>query len=332
MHNDFYGASDQPAFSYLEFGSIDLNKGGKHVWDFRLHQQAYDWFMHARYSNDLITYVSLCERVGSATPLEITDAYRSGVHHPDDFAVNFGKLCAVAVMRRRSNKASFFELGQTLFGCIEGMEFCQKIIGSLDLDFPYFPLDKIQWQGVDISGFFNRLAVLMHARYDVKTSDVMPKSDLPLDVFFAKGVTLLYALREPSQLLEMLNSGKIALFDYSFAMDGPQEMTLGTGKQIVYLAYEDCEKLLKETGKQLLVRRSRSNYDTSNKRLFVEGVFGDEQILREYIELEARIRTAVAAKRHVREYDAVLFNGPNTRYGDWIQLADYVNETIAHKA
>jgi hypothetical protein len=324
MYNKFYGANEQPAFSYLEFGSIDLDKGKKHVWDFRLHQQAYDWLMHARYSNDLITYMKLSERIGSASPHEITDEYKKGIHHPDDFAVNFGKLCALAIMSGTSENASFFELGQTIFGCIEGMEFCQKIINKLDLDFPYLLLDKVQWLGVDISDFFNRLAVLMHSRYDVKTSDIVQKSDLSADVFFAKGVTLLYAVREPLQLLDMLSYGKISLFDYSFAMDGPQEMTLGTGKQIVYMAYEDCKKQMGEGGKLILVRRSRSHYDASSNRIFVDCVYGDERHCREYIELDSRIRSAVAVQCHVSEYNDVLFNGINFQ-DDWLLLEEYVD-------
>lgn len=327
MNNKFYGTNEQPAFSYLEFGSIDMQKGKKHVWDFRLHQQAYDWLMHARYSNDLITYMKLCERIGGASPNEIADEYLGGIHHPDDFLVNFGKLCALAVMSATSEKVSFFELGQTLFGCIEGMEFCQKIIRALDLDFPYLSLEKVHWRGVDISDFFNRLAVVMHARYDVETSDSEQKTELPADVFFAKGVTLLYAIREPLQFRDTLNFGELSLFDYSFAMDGPQEMTLGTGKQIVYLAYDDCKKQLEESGKQLYVRRSRSNYDASSNRVFIDGVFGDERHCRKYIELDTRIRTAVAAQVPVSEYSKVLFNGSSFGMDDWVQLADYIDAT-----
>lgn len=327
MNNKFYGTNEQPAFSYLEFGSIDLHKGKKHVWDFRLHQQAYDWLMHARYSNDLITYMKLCERVGIASPHEIADEYKGGIHHPDDFLVNFGKLCALAVMSSTPENVSFFELGQTLFGCIEGMEFCQEIIRDMNLDFPYLSLEKVHWQGVDISDFFNRLAVVMHARYDVETSDSVKNLKLPADVFFAKGVTLLYAIREPMQFCDILNFGNLSLFDYSFAMDGPQEMTLGTGKQIVYLAYDDCRRQLNASGKQLYVRRSRSNYDALSNRVFIDGVYGDERSCRKYIELDNRIRTAVASQSHTGEYDTLLFNGSGFDLDDWVHLADYIDAT-----
>jgi len=327
MYNKFYGTNEQPAFSYLEFGSIDMQKGKKHVWDFRLHQQAYDWLMHARYSNDLITYMKLRERIGMASLSEIAEEYREGIHHPDDFLVNFGKLCALAVMSGASGKATFFELGQTIFGCIEGMEFCQEVIRAMDLDFPYLSLEKVRWRGVDISDFFNRLAVLMHAGYDVETSDSVQKAELAADVFFAKGVTLLYAIREPSQLCDTLNYGKLSLFDYSFAMDGSQDMTLGTGKQIVYLAYDDCKKHLEESGKQLYVRRSRSNYDASNNRIFIDGVYGDEWNCRKYIELDTLIRTAVEAQNAAGGYSTVLFNNSSFGVSDWAHLSDYVAAT-----
>jgi hypothetical protein len=331
MHSGFYGTEKPNAFSYLEFGSIDLDKGQKQVWDFRMHQQAYDWLMHARYSNDLMTYLKLGERVGSAPPGEIAAAYRAGIHHPEDFLSHFGKLCALAALDGRASRASFFELGQTLFGCIEGMAFCRKILRSLNLDFKAASLKKVRWIGVDISDFFNRFAVLLHPGYDVRTSGRVAPSDIPADVFFAKGVTLLYALRTASQLADMMDYGRICLFDYSFAMDSPQEMILGTGKPVVYLSYGDCRRALRERGKELWVRRSRSHFDARNRRLFVTAAAGEAPLLERFMELEARARAEVASRPHAGEYHAVLFAGLDSGRDDWLRLPEFLRECGARR-
>lgn len=326
MYDKFYGTSETPAFSYLEFGSIDMRKGKKHVWDFRLHQQAYDWLMHARYSNDLVTYMKLSEDVGHATAGEIVEGYKNGIHHQDDFMVNFGKLCALTVMAGGLERLSFFELGQTLFGCIEGMEFCCKVMASMQLNFHPPVLDQVLWLGADISEFFNRLAVLMHPRYQIKTSDTPHNFDLPADVFFAKGVTLLYAIEEPSQLWEMLNKGKISLFDYSFSLGGPQILTLGTGKRVAYLAYDDCKEELARSGRTLLVRRSRSNYDAAANRVFLDCVYGTEEYCNRYVELESGTIRKVAAQFEDHDYGEVLFKGSTRRMDSWIPLEAFVSE------
>ncbi len=52
----YYRNEKETAISYVEFGSIDLLLGKKNVWDFRLHDKAYDWLMLSRYANDLVTY------------------------------------------------------------------------------------------------------------------------------------------------------------------------------------------------------------------------------------------------------------------------------------
>ena len=125
----FYGTNNTTNITYLEFGEIDLVQGKKTIWDFRMHQKAYDWLMLGRYANDMVTYMRMNEQLGRMPISEIMQIYRDEVHHPNDLFLNLGKLCALAIVRDCSpdQELSFYELGQTIYGCIEGMVFCQNL-------------------------------------------------------------------------------------------------------------------------------------------------------------------------------------------------------------
>ena len=170
--NAFYGTSDQASLSYLEFGAIDLARGTKAVWDFRTNQKAYDWLMLARYANDMAAYLDMIEAVEAGRVLDALETYRREVHHHDDFSVNLGKLLAVTVCSRKNSHPVFFELGQTLFGCIEGMECCRTMATALKIHNSFPDLKDIIWYGVDISRLFNRFAVRMHPGYSVTVGKI----------------------------------------------------------------------------------------------------------------------------------------------------------------
>jgi hypothetical protein len=49
-----YGCATHECLSFLESGKVDLKNCKKTVYNFKLHQKAYDWFMLARYANDIL--------------------------------------------------------------------------------------------------------------------------------------------------------------------------------------------------------------------------------------------------------------------------------------
>ena len=90
--------SNSIAFSYLEFGSIDPSLGKKTVDDFRTNAKAYDWLMHARYSNDLFAYHKMIQGLCSNDFNDITDIYANEIHHADDFVFNLNKIMALELV------------------------------------------------------------------------------------------------------------------------------------------------------------------------------------------------------------------------------------------
>jgi hypothetical protein len=323
----FYGTGSQSALSYLEFGSIDLAAGKKQVWDFRLDQKAYDWLMLARYANDLAAFLELTEKLGKVAGRDLINLYRAEVHHPDDASLNLAKLTALAVAqppKGKRNHASFLELGQTLFGCIEGMQFCNALLHNLRIAFPRVDLARTNWRGVDISPLFNRLALQMHAGLRVSTRERISEFKGTSDVFFAKGVTLLYAVRSPRQLVELLDRGRLAIFDYSFSLDGAQQLTLGTGKQISYFPLADFCRELSKSRKRLFVRKGRSKADATTQRVFVDCVYGEERMCQRFLALDGSVRRELAARKQKKPEAALLLETTPDGQAQWVPIEEFV--------
>ena len=315
----------QSTVSFLEFGSIDLEKGSKAVWDFRLDDKAYEWFMLARYMNDLTAYEDMCAALsqGQGGIEQAAKIYKKEVHHPDDASLNLSKLCALSTAASME-KASFFELGQTLFGCIEGMAFIQRLFEHLEISLFRLDLKNVRWFGVDISDLFNRVSAKLHTGYSVQTWGDLSCCTEQTDVFFAKGVTLLYAVESASQMIRMLKQGRCAVFDYSFSLCGEQRTTIGTGKSVTYLDYYDFLRESIGCGRRYYVRRDKCRCDRITKRIFVDGLFAEEDVCRKFIAADSDARHKLAAVEKHKPAMSLFCDLTGSGMLDWILLDDYI--------
>lgn len=109
--------------SYLEFGALDTNGLQKVIWDLKEGDKAYEWYMAARYLNDLLGYRRLAQQIGKVTLNDVVSYYRKEIHHQNDISIHLGKLIALDVLKQSDDLVSYFELGSTLMGCIEGIAF-----------------------------------------------------------------------------------------------------------------------------------------------------------------------------------------------------------------
>ena len=94
--NDFGDSPSGGLYSFLEFGSIDLKSGKKEVYDFKLQQTAYDWFMLGRYSQDLLVYSSLIEGLKQKSQISL-EPYFKKIHHKEDLHLNFLKFVSMEI-------------------------------------------------------------------------------------------------------------------------------------------------------------------------------------------------------------------------------------------
>ena len=323
--NKYYGTNDNSSVSYLEYGSINLSNSSKQVWDFRLHDKAYDWLMHARYSNDIYAYLKMNEFIGLNKLEESLDLYNLEIHHKDDGLVNLNKLIATITSNKykKQKTLSFFELGQTLFGCIDGMEFSKNLLNHLEIDFNEINLKNIEWKGVDISDFFNRMSKVMHSNYNIETfNEISGIQSIP-EIFFAKGVTLLYACDNILSLYEVIDKGRISLFDYSFSLDGEKKIVIGTGKQVRYLDINNFLKILPSKDKTFYINKNNSFLDEKNKRIWIDCIYAENDLADNFILNEHKIKKQLFKKlSNVKKAKRLLSNND---LSEWIPLDKFIN-------
>ena len=318
----FYGTEESSTFTYLEFGEINMDTGKKAVWDFRLHQQAYDWLMLSRYANDILAYHKMGPLVDAGDDGAACELYAQEVHHEDDASVSLAKLIGLVATQQEGKASSLYELGQTLFGCIDGMELYQQWLQRLGVPLTPLSLKDVAWYGVDISEMFNELSVLMHQDYTVNT--MTDPVDLPdqLDVFFSKGVTLLYAVRDLNQLFETLETGRIAVFDYSFTVSDSEDTTIGSGKTVRYLNLAAFLEKLKTKDRILYVKTQTSRFDSKTGRVWLDCVYAEPSLVEAFAALDTRVRRDFSNKLSgIKQVDRFV---NNDREPEWVPVQHFL--------
>ncbi len=297
--------SDTPnALTFLEFGAINLKTNSKSIWDFRLHQEAYDFFMLARYMKDLMIFRKLAAgndalEAGLAT-------YQAGVFTKDLYN-SFTKLAALHVCAADC-APTFVELGSTLMGCIDAMRYLQSIGGRCDPHFSDLDLRSVEWRGIDISQLLNDVAEAIYPSYPIKTYLSHQLFHDSTDVFFAKGVSLLYAFDSAAEFADYLARSQIAIFDYSFSISQQQSEILGTGKPVTYLSLPEVLQHSSSAG-QLFFDRATLTVDHAKRRIRTLCYFGSDEHVTRVVAEETRLRDIVAARLSDESQRALLYYG-----------------------
>lgn len=313
-NKEFYGTDKPTCVTYMEFGEIDQVGIKKNIWGFKLHQKAYDWFMLARYSNDILAIRKMQKLLKSGKAQECKDLFWKEIHHKDELCIAFGKLAALYAVNQNSNP-SFFELGQTLFGCIDAMEFAQEL-----LDDKYkMNLKNVEWLGVDISEMFNELAKVYYNEYKIQTAT--KKEDLPnkWSVFYSKGITLLYVVRKLKEFYDYINSSDCAYFDYSFSLKGNQDTTIGSGKNVRYLDLNEFLNTYKDNigNKEVYVNTKVSRKIPEKNQIWIEFFIGDEKATSRFLEFENNVYSSLGE-----------FKGSDIFVDDyhksWVKLEEFI--------
>lgn len=323
----FYGDERPKALTYLEFGEINLEKQRKTVWEFQLHQKAYDWIMLPRYMNDILAYQDMLKVLGTVPDQAIFDIYNREVHHADDVSTHLSKLLGLAVTPNKSHIPSFYELGQTLFGCIDGMMFCQNLLKAKGIGFPFIHLKEVQWYGVDISEMFNRIAGVIHSDYHIATmtdSALLPKA---VDVFFAKGISLLYVVRDIKQFFATIEKGECSIFDYSFSLADLVDTTIGSGKTVRYLPIEEFLQAYAGQDRKMFVNEQNSRYIPETDRLWLDCIYASEDVCAEYTAMDARIRRELAEQFANVDNATRFLNGRQAT--QWVPVGEFIERIRA---
>lgn len=310
---NYYGTSKNQSQSYLEFGSKNLKSSKKNIWDYKTDQGAYDLFMVARYSRELIAYKDCLDLFKRKKLKNIKKIYEEDVH-TKDFLNSLLTWSALTLFKKQNLKTSFFEIGFTLFGCIESHELCRAIVKKGP------NINSVNYSGTEISKFISEMALSLHSKYIVSYQLTNKKINYKGGVFFAKGVTLLYAIKKANELFRFIDNSNIAIFDYSFSLNGKdQHETLGTGKEVVYLDIKKIFPLIKKSKKILLIRKSDLIINKKKNRIRCYFLWGRENLLKEYL-IEANKNLLTARKNAGSTLFDIMTNKYQIKPSD-----DYIN-------
>jgi hypothetical protein len=321
LNEEHYG-SDTDTFSYLEFGGISPAAGRKKVYDFYTHAKAYDWFMLGRYANDLRAYVEMASAFKRGENASSASLYRAEVHHADDLSSHLSKGLALGLFR----DPSFLELGQTIFGCIEGIEACRGLLQSLA---PGGPMvcdpATVSWNGKDISRFFNVLAVQLHHGYNVRTSDSWSDLSTDYSLFFAKGVTLLYAVRTVEDFFDLVGKAEFSIVDYSLSLGGSRHGPLGTGKEVCYLGATEFLAALERQSREFWVRESTLKVHPEEGRVYFEGCYGGGETQQEFRSVDKAMREKIDIEM---EQARAFFPHAAKDFCRWVPLKEVLTRAL----
>jgi hypothetical protein len=257
--------------SYLDFGMT--RRGKRTCYDYREGQQAYDLFMGARYLNDLIAY---------------REGRPEAVYHPEDVRDNLRKYTALSVCRQSGAQLVYYEIGSSVMGAIDALNY---------LDQQYRELDTrtVLWCGVDNSHFMNAMAQYTHEDYDLRLSETV--APVRCDLFFAKGVSLLYSIHTEELFADVLTQSRVAVFDYTFTRSSRIHDVVGTGLPVTYLNLDGCKQRLVRDGKRLILTPyTLRTYHPSPDKVTFECIYGDLDVIDRYVE---------AVETNAREFESV---------------------------
>jgi hypothetical protein len=286
---NYYHSNKIKTQTYLEFGSINLKDNKKIVYDYRIDQEAYDFFMVGRYANELIAYRDLII-LFKHKKFKMLKAKFIKEIHTKDFLNSLLTWMAIIFLDDNKMKTNFFEIGFTLFGCIETHELCRLILKKGP------NVKKIKYSGTEISYFISELAISLHKEYKVTYKLTDKKANYSNALFFAKGVTLLYSMQTINDFIRAMSSSKIAIFDYNYSLSSDNQHIISrVGKNMVYLDIYKISDKLKKIKKKLMIRTSDMIYDNKIKTLRCYCLIGKKNILEQYL-VQADKNLSIARK------------------------------------
>ena len=229
----YYGSRDAELVSFLEFGSIDLANQVKRTWSLMLHQDAYDAYMLARYTKDLLLYRDAW-RAGLRTPTEFHELVQQSRHR--DLPALLLKYAAIQVAEQRgfgAGRLALCESGSTLFGLIDEMLALDQVVDAGRLE-AY--LQGGRYVGNEISEFLNRAGAEFHPGVEFEfhldpSAGEFCAREAHYDLFYATTISLQYSLHTAADLVGLCTAARLSVLNWApFSPDVTRPTRLGTGK------------------------------------------------------------------------------------------------------
>lgn len=249
-NSKYYGCENPESVSYLEFGSINLVKGEKTIWNYWQDQAAYDLYMFARYSRDLFAFRKFFDE--EEKTVEKLNEYVSKAAHNKlmDYIFKYAGMIAI------EEKGIVCECGSSLYGWIDEAIACDDVYAGGKNT---VKIKEFEYIGSDISEMMNEGAACFHSdiKMDFSTegtitgvlSDVRSKSK-NISLFYGVSVSIRYAVRNAADLVKVADSSELSIYNrLSVTFDDETVVSVyGSGKSVYIVSLPQLVKELKTKG------------------------------------------------------------------------------------
>lgn len=259
-NSKYYGCENPKSVSYLEFGSINLAKGEKKIWNYWQDQDAYDLYMFARYSRDLFSFRKFFHEKEKTVEKLNEYVLRSAHNKLMDYIFKYAGMLAV------EEKGMVCECGSSLYGWIDEALACDYVYGEgRNLK----KIKEFHYIGSDISELMNEGAANLHSgiKMDFSTEDtilevvrdIKKKFRDKLSLFYGLSVSVRYAVRDAKDLIETAETAELSIYNRLSMTYGDETLVsvYGTGKSVYMVSLPKLVEQIEEKG--LCAKYCRAN-------------------------------------------------------------------------
>jgi len=316
--NKYYGCENPESVSYLEFGSINLLKGEKKIWGYWQDQTAYDLYMFARYARDLFAFRKFFDEKEKTVDKLNEYVLRSAHNKLMDYIFKYAGMLAI------QGEGIICECGSSLYGWIEEAIACDLVFAQgRNIE----KINGFEYIASDISEFMNEGAQSFHSGIKMSfttedtisgvVADVQKRLHKKLSLFYGLSVSVRYAVRAASDLINMADSTELSIYNrLSVTFDNRTLAAVyGTGKSVYIVSLPELIDGLKEKG-------IYAKYCTANMQWRKDGAN------------TVRVSVVISKSRDtidsfIRTYDECIDKSiyiPGIEKGEWKELEELQEE------
>lgn len=277
-HN-YYGNMELTSLSYLEFGSIDLEKSEKKIWGYWQDQTAYDFYMFSRYAKDLFLFRSFLEE--ARQDVQTLGEYIKQSAHVKLLDYIFKYAGIVSALK----SGSYGEIPSACAGrgvCESGSSLYGLIDEAIALDAVFHQLENLDriknafYIASDISDMMNQGAKAFHSDVEIMVSaaptisalvtDISKNMNRTLALFYGLSVSVRYAVRESRDLVDIAKISGLSIYNrLSLSLHDTYSMVYGTGKAVYIISLEDLIGELRTAGYHAKYCTANMQFDKDGK-------------------------------------------------------------------
>lgn len=261
MNSDkYYGCENPESVSYLEFGSINLVKAEKKIWNYWQDQDAYDLYMFARYSKDLFAFRKFFDEPHKSIAKLNEYIIKSAHNKLMDYVFKYAGLIAAR------EQGIVCESGSSLYGWIDEAIACDHVYNGGE---NIAKIKDFHYIGSDISELMNEGAASFHSdiKMDFVTEEtiagvvqaVKTKWKEGLSLFYGLSVSVRYAVREAEDIVGVAMLSELSIYNrLSVTLENETLVSVyGTGKSVYIVSLPQLVSGLKN-------KKLYSKYCTAN--------------------------------------------------------------------